>query len=104
MFNEILSIIKNASCKSFEDISESLEDYNFIADFLNISRKTLDNSLKAQVMTITERGELEKNFWLEEIKRIKNFSRKQAIDELIKSLKIHEKLIQIKAFIESIKQ
>ena len=207
MFNEILSIIKNASCKSFEDISESLEDClsrtaknqkdfkvsalsswrkdnnfavlcapyfqypaktsqiysqalannvcllswehlifliengikesvkfnlselwnfsealskrvlvsdmkknflhefnNFIADFINISRKTLDNSLKAQVMTITERGELEKNFWLEEIKRIKNFSRKHAIDELIKSLKIHEKLIQIKAFIESIKQ
>ena len=77
---------------------------NFIADFINISRKTLDNSLKAQVMTITERGELEKNFWLEEIQRIKKFSRKQAIDELIKSLKIHEKLTQIEAFIESIKQ
>ena len=77
---------------------------NFLADFLNISRKTFDSSLKAQIVALQERSELEKNFWLEEIQHIKNYSRKQAIDELIKSLKIHEKLTQIKAFIESIKQ
>ena len=76
----------------------------FIAEFLRIDSKIFDESLKSQILAIIKRAEIEKTFWLDEIQRIKNYSRKQAINELIKSRKIQEKLSHIETFIESIRQ
>ncbi|MBQ7168852.1 MAG: HindIII family type II restriction endonuclease [Synergistaceae bacterium] len=79
-----------------------LEFNSFLAGFLNIGGEMCDASLKEQVSHITARGVQEKSFWLETVGRIRNYSREQAVNELISSLKINEKLSQIDAFIRSI--
>jgi hypothetical protein len=42
------------------------------------------------------RGVSEIAFWKSEIERIQNYSKEQAISELVKSMKIKEKLLQFK--------
>ena len=80
-----------------------IRDFNkFLADFLNVDIRFFDASLDEQISAIRERGIHEKTFWLDEIERIKKYSREQAINELIKSRKIHEKLNQIDAYIKNL--
>lgn len=74
----------------------------FLADLLNIDSEIFDASLKAQILHIIKRSRNESSFWLERIKCIQNYSREQAISELIRTLKIYEKLNQIDAYIRSI--
>ena len=44
----------------------------------------------------------EKAFWNYRITEVNNYSREQAIEELIKSQKIHEKLNQIDSYIRGL--
>ena len=75
---------------------------NFLSGLLNFDSEIFDVSLKVQISHIIIRSGHEKSFWLERIERIKNYSRKQAINELISSLKINEKLKKIDDYIRSI--
>lgn len=59
--------------------------------------------LSAQIKTITERGNLEKSLLEEEIKKIKQFSREKAIEELIKDKKLNEKIEQIDKYIRRLR-
>ena len=59
--------------------------------------------LSAQIKTITERGNLEKSVLEEEIKKIKQFSREKAIEELIKDKKLNEKIEQIDKYIRRLR-
>ena len=59
--------------------------------------------LSAQIKTITERGNLEKSHLEEEIKKIKQFSREKAIEELIKDKKLNEKIEQIDKYIRRLR-
>ena len=59
--------------------------------------------LSAQIKTITERGNLEKSLLEEEIKKIKQFSREKAIEELIKDKKLNEKIEQINKYIRRLR-
>ena len=59
--------------------------------------------LSAQIKTITERGNLEKSLLEEEIKKIKQFSREKAIEELIKDKKLDEKIEQIDKYIRRLR-
>lgn len=59
--------------------------------------------LSAQIKTITERGSLEKSLLEEEIKKIKQFSREKAIEELIKDKKLNEKIEQIDKYIRRLR-
>lgn len=59
--------------------------------------------LSAQIKTITERGNLEKSLLEEEIKKIKQFSREKAIEELIKGKKLNEKIEQIDKYIRRLR-
>ena len=80
-----------------------MRDFNkFLAGLLNIGGEIFDASLKEQISYILTRGDREKSFWLGQIELIRNYSREKAINELISSLKINEKLNQIDAFISSI--
>ncbi len=80
-----------------------LPDFNdFILKFLKIKSEVLDKSLQSQILSIIQRGSLEKSFWLEKIETIKHYSRKQAIEELIKTQRIHEKIKQIDSYIGSL--
>ena len=76
----------------------------FIASLLNVDSKVFDKVLNAQILTIKKRGNIEKAYWIEEITRIKNYSREKAINELIKALKIYEKLNQIDSYIKGLSQ
>ena len=77
---------------------------NFLVEFMNTNSKDFINSLNSQIIAIIQRSKSEKSFWFEEIAKINNYSREQAINELIKSRKIYEKLNQIDSFIMSLTQ
>ena len=80
-----------------------MRDFNkFLAVFLNIGGEVFDDSLKTQILHIRKRSGLEKSYWLERIEHIRNYSREQAVNELISTLKINEKLTQIDAYVRSI--
>ena len=49
------------------------------------------------------RGESEIAFWKSEIERIQKYSKEQAIRELVKSMKIKEKIVAIQKYIDSLK-
>jgi len=77
---------------------------NFLVEFMNTNSKDFINSLNSQIIAIIQRSKSEKSFWFEEIAKINNYSREQAINELIKSRKVYEKLNQIDSFIMSLTQ
>lgn len=58
--------------------------------------------LRDQVAEIVKRGVQEKQFWEEEEKRIEQYTRTEAICELIKAKKIHEKISQIDTYIRGL--
>lgn len=67
-----------------------------------LSNESFVTQLKKQIVTISERGNQEKQFWQEEIKKIECYSREEAIHELIKAKKIHEKIAQIDTYIRGL--
>ncbi len=69
---------------------------------LGLSDELLETQLKEQIATISERGNQERRFWQEEIQKIKRYSKEEAISELIKAKKIHEKIAQIDAYIKGL--
>lgn len=80
-----------------------IQDFNkLLAGFLNIGGEVFDDLLKVQISYVIKRSEREKSYWLERIEHIRNYSREQAVNELISTLKINEKLSQIDAYIRSI--
>lgn len=80
-----------------------LKEFN--AELLRSLQKTesdLNNQLKIQTEAIVTRGKTEIQFWEGEVKKIENYSREEAISELLKTKKIHEKIIQINNYIRSL--
>ena len=69
-----------------------------------LSDKLFSEQLSAQITTIIERGVQEKNFWETEIRKIEQFSREEAISELIKAKKIYEKIAQIDTYIKGLQR
>ena len=53
---------------------------------------------------IVNRGEFEIEYWNECIANIRNYTREEAIEELIKAKKLYEKISVIKAYIEKLKK
>ena len=83
---------------------------NFIEKFnasllalVNLDEKRFLAHLNAQVAAIDERAKEEKAFWEAKIKKIEQYSREEAIAELIKSAKICEKINRINAYLEGLK-
>lgn len=73
-----------------------------ISELLTIPHENFESTLSRQRQAIRGRGKKEKNFWEEEIKNIQKYSRKTAINELIKSKKIREKITQINNYIRGL--
>lgn len=67
-----------------------------------LSDELLAAQLRRQIIAISERGNQEKQFWREEIKKIERYSREEAIHELIKAKKIREKIAQIDAYVRGL--
>lgn len=70
-----------------------------LAGLINISYENFASILSQQRETIKQRGKKEKYFWETEIENIKQYSRETAINELIKSKKIREKIAKIDDYI-----
>ena len=69
---------------------------------IGLSNEHFSAQLNAQISTIVDRGNQEKLFWETEIRRIEQYSRAEAISELIKAKKIHEKITQIDTYIRGL--
>ena len=68
----------------------------------SLSKESFSMQLSAQIAAIAERGDQEKSFWEEEIRKIELYSREEAIAELIKAKKICEKIAQIDTYIRGL--
>lgn len=80
-----------------------LSDFNtFLVTLLNIDSAYLTASMNEQISFIIERSRTEKSYWLGRIGQIMNYSREQAVNELIKSLGIHEKIAHIDSYVNSL--
>lgn len=79
---------------------------NLNAEMIRITRLNADNFheyLYQQIEILKERGNYEKNYWINEVKDIKQYAREQAIKELINSKKIDGKIKQIDTYIKGLK-
>lgn len=111
---------KNMSLKDIWNISDALsanitvKDKNKNTNFHNnsndlirkisgINKRLFSNTFNQCKSSIIERGENEIVFWKNEIIRIEKYSKKKAITELIKSMKMNEKIVTIKRYIETLK-
>ncbi|MDR0889951.1 MAG: HindIII family type II restriction endonuclease [Oscillospiraceae bacterium] len=81
----------------------------FLSDFdttfseaIGRSKVDFEKALGKCISILQHRGEIEKSYLEEERKQISMYSREQAIDELIKSKKIDEKIHQITQYIRGI--
>ena len=80
-----------------------LDDYN--KAFLSVvahSSKDFSSLLKNQIAIIEQRGYLETDFWNNERATIMKYSKEKAINELIKTKKIDEKIQQIEKFVKGL--
>ena len=74
----------------------------YIADLINISDDNFISYLSSFKQSMKTRGEEEIIFLEKRIEKIKTYPRKKAIDELLTSLKINEKIETIKRFTYSL--
>ncbi|MGM9649356.1 MAG: HindIII family type II restriction endonuclease, partial [Candidatus Coprovivens sp.] len=104
-----LAVLWNFSDAYSHEILASDRKKRFIERFnkvllqsTNLSESKLESLLQTQISTINKRGSKETMFWQQELERINKYSREEAIDELIKTRKIHEKIKQITAYAEGL--
>lgn len=70
---------------------------------VNLNSKMFSDYLDGQVTMLQRRGRMEKEFWVDEISKIKQYTRAQAIQELIRAKKIDGKIKQIDSFLKGLK-
>lgn len=75
-----------------------------IASFLNISDSDFYQYFNEIKRIIVERGNLEIEYYIQEIARVNNLNREEAIAELLKSMKLDSKINTIQKFINQIKE
>lgn len=73
-----------------------------ISKLSNQTTSDFESFLDDQIKDIKSRGKVEIAYWESEKKIILSYTRKRAIDELIKSKKINEKISQITTFISGL--
>lgn len=76
---------------------------NYIKLFLKLSEIDFDKYLSSFKKNIVARGNAEIQYWEQEISNIKEYSREQAIEMLIKSLKLNEKINAINNYINQLR-
>ncbi|MDR3013749.1 MAG: HindIII family type II restriction endonuclease [Chitinispirillales bacterium] len=77
-----------------------LTEYNHVfLSTIGCQSKDYAKILTKQISIITRRGTTEKAFWENEKNNILKYSKKQAIEELIRAKKINEKIRQIEQYI-----
>lgn len=110
-FDNNLSKIWNFSFEHAENVTfkESdkcfLKEQNiFLIKNINLSIDKLEESFEKFKEKTIKRGNKEIDYWQEKIEKIKKYSKKEAIDELIKSLKLKEKIKTIQKYINDLEK
>ena len=75
---------------------------NHLLNMTGLERAALTDSFRAQISSLTQRGDTEKEFWMNEQMRIMRYSREQAISEFIAEKKIPQKIAQINRFLRGL--
>jgi len=71
--------------------------------YLNLSTTQFEDYFKKYRTKIITRGETEIKYWEDKIQEINHYTREQAIEELLTSLKLNEKISSIRKYIDSLK-
>lgn len=74
----------------------------YVAKKIGISESDFSGLLKNYKSIIVSRGEFEIEYWNDCIAEIKKYTREEAIQELIKAKKLHEKISVINAYLEKL--
>ncbi|MBR1730181.1 MAG: HindIII family type II restriction endonuclease [Selenomonadaceae bacterium] len=93
---------KNISCDKAELCF--LGDQNeFLVKQTNLSKQKFDEIFNKFKFETFSRGQSEIQYWENKIIEVKNYSREEAINSLLKSLKLNEKINTIQNFIKDLK-
>lgn len=76
----------------------------YVAKKIGMSESNFMKLLNEYKNTIVNRGEFEIEYWNDCIADIRKYTREEAIEELIKAKKLHEKISVIRAYIEKLKK
>lgn len=76
---------------------------DYIKSFFNLTENEFLNEFEKYKENIILRGESEIKFWQDKIEIINSYTRSQAIEELIKSLKLNQKIVSINTYINKLR-
>lgn len=105
-----LSLLWNFSQIHSQNCTIANQKQNFLSDFnhhfcemIGVQINEFHQYLSKQILSIKNRGETEKQFWILEETKIKNYTHEQAIAELLLTKKIDSKIKQIDKYIKGLK-
>ena len=89
-------------------VSESkrcfISEYSrFIIELFAFAQNDFSDLLNSQIEIIMQRGSVERGYWENKKAEIHAYSREMATEELVKSMKIDEKISQIEAYVRGLR-
>ena len=94
-FEQLWNFPKKQSKKTSVSDSENnfMRDFNkYFMDLFKIDKDTLNQLLQKEINFIEERSLIEKEYWKKQINIIKNFTREEAIEALLKDINMSSKI------------
>lgn len=74
----------------------------YFMDLFNIDKDVLQKMLLREAMYIHTRSDIEKEYWIDTIRKIKSYSREEAIEALLSEINIEAKLQTIDRYVGSV--
>lgn len=105
-FEQLWNFPKKQSKKTSVSDAENnfMRDFNkYFMDLFKIDKDTLNQLLQKEINFIEKRSLIEKKYWKKQINIIKNFTREEAIEALLKDINMSSKIETIDSFIKGIK-
>jgi len=103
-FWNVSTIISNKTINSSKNNCFLDEQNKIIRLYLKSEIAEFENYFKKYKLKIITRGETEIKYWENKIQEINLYTREKAIEELLISLKLNEKISSIKKYIDSLKK
>ncbi|HHV7159423.1 TPA: HindIII family type II restriction endonuclease, partial [Haemophilus influenzae] len=102
-FEQLWNFPKKQSKKTSVSDAENnfMRDFNkYFMDLFKIDKDTLNQLLQKEINFIGKRSLIEKKYWKKQINIIKNFTREEAIEALLKDINMSSKIETIDSFIK----
>ncbi|HHF6316185.1 TPA: HindIII family type II restriction endonuclease, partial [Haemophilus influenzae] len=102
-FEQLWNFLKKQSKKTSVSDAENnfMRDFNkYFMDLFKIDKDTLNQLLQKEINFIEERSLIEKEYWKKQINIIKNFTREETIEALLKDINMSSKIETIDSFIK----